>query len=272
MKTALPSIAWLPVDVVAELYTIELRNGTMLYYTSLDIDIDYRGQTYRADAFNLERGPIKTNIGVEVDDVELTIYPHQDDTIEGVSFPSFVLNGGFDGAWITIERARQVRVTPLFKGMVADAVADVTQIKLTLSAPTVLLNIDMPRNRYSVGCIWSVYSKACGLSRSAHAVAGIVTVGSSGRTVHCNLAQAGGFFDLGKIQFTGGNNVGLVRSVRDYVTGILVLSYPLPVVPQPGDTFTACPGCDKRYVTCKAYGNEARYRGMPYMPKKESSI
>lgn len=272
MKTALPGIAWLPDDVVAELYTLELRGGTMLYFTTLDADISYRGQTYLANAFNLERGPIKTTIGMEVDDVELTIHHGQDETIQGLNFPSFVLNRGFDGAWLTIERARKIRVTPLFKGMVTDAGADITQIKLTLSAPTVLLNINMPHNQYSAGCIWSVYNTGCGLNRAAHAVNGTVAAGSVRRVVNCDLAQADGFFDLGKIEFTSGVNAGSVRTVRDYVTGAVVLAYPLPSAPAPGDTFTIWPGCDKRLVTCQAYGNEARFRGFPYMPKKESSI
>lgn len=272
MKTALPGIAWLPADVVAELYTLELRGGTTLYFTTLDVDISYRGQTYRSDAFNLERGPIKTNVGVEVDDVEVSVYPNQEETIQGVSFPRFVLNRGFKGAWLTIERARQSRVTHLFKGMVTDAGADATQIKLTLSSPTVLLNIDMPRNRYSAGCIWSVYNTGCGLDRNAHAVSGTVAAGSYNRVIHCDLAEANGFFDLGKIEFISGANIGSVRTVRDTVAGAVVLAYPLPANPVPGDTFTIWPGCDKRRVSCQAYNNEPRYRGFPYMPKKESSL
>jgi len=272
MKTALPGIAWFTAELVAELYTVELRGGVTFYYTSLDVDIDYRGQTYVSRAFNVERGPIKTSIGTEVDQVELSLYPGQDEPFDGVSFPRFVLNGGFDGAWLTIERARQNRVTHLFKGMVTDAGADVTQIKLTLSAPTVLLNINMPHNQYSPGCIWSVYNTGCGLNRDAHAVAGSVTAGSTRRVVQCDLAQADDFFDVGKLHFTGGGNAGAVRSVRHYTSGALVLSYPLLHIPTAGDGFTVWPGCDKRYASCQAYGNEAHYRGFPRMPKKESSI
>lgn len=272
MKTALPGIAWFTAELVAELYTVELRGGVTRYYTSLDVDIDYRGETYLSDAFNVERGPIKTSIGTKVDQVELSLYPGQNEQFEGVSFPRFVLNGGFDGAWLTIERARQQRVTHLFKGMVTDAGADVTQIKLTLSAPTVLLNINMPRNQYSPGCVWSVYNAGCGLDRDAHAVAGSVTAGSTLRAVQCNLVQPDDFFDLGKVHFTDGSNAGAVRSVRDYSSGRLVLSYPLLHAPAEGDTFTVWPGCDKRYASCQAYGNEAHYRGFPYLPKKESSI
>ncbi len=216
MKTALAGVPWLPADVVAELYTLVLRDGAELFYTSLDVDINYGGETYLSQAFNLERGPIKTSVGSEVDDVELTIYPHQADTIEGLSFPRFVLNGGLDGAWLTIHRARQSRVTHLFKGMVTDAGADLTQLKLTVSAPISLLNIDMPRNKFSPGCIWSVYDTGCGLSRAAYAVNGTVSAGSNTRRIFCNLTQADGYFDLGKVEFSSGANAGAVRSIRDY--------------------------------------------------------
>ncbi|MDD2725407.1 MAG: DUF2163 domain-containing protein [Methylovulum sp.] len=272
MKTALAGVPELPDGVVTELYEITLPDGTVLRYTLLDADVSWGGHTYLSGIFNLERGAIKTSTGVEVDDVELTIYQHGADTIQSVPFPVFTLNGGFDKAWISIWRARQARVTHLFKGMVSDAGCDATKIKLTLSAPTVLLNVDMPRNLYAASCIYTVYDTGCGLSRTAQAVDAIVSPGADTRSIHCNLTQADNYFDIGKLQFNSGANAGVVRSVRDYQSGTVVLNYPLPVAPAAGDTFTIWPGCDKRRVSCQAFGNEPRYRGYPYMPKKEGSI
>jgi uncharacterized phage protein (TIGR02218 family) len=272
MKTPLTGISMLMDDEVAELYTIKLRNGTLLYFTTFDIDIPYQSANYLALALNVERGPIKMSMGLEVDDVDFTIYHGQDDTIQGVPYPQYAINGGFDGAWITIERARKNRVTHLFKGIVTDANGDVTQTKLTLSAPTVLLDIDMPKNKYSPGCINTLYDAACGLHRASHTYTGVITSGSTIRIIHCNLTQADGFFDLGKIQITTGDNAGSHRTVREYSEGIITLAYPLNHALTVGDEFSICIGCDKKLSTCKALGNELRYRGFDFMPKKEANI
>ena len=153
MKTALTGIPALADGVIAELYTITLADGTALYYTTAQQSLSYRGQGYLAGAFNLERATLSTRVGIEVDDVMLTIYANANDTFQGVSLPAFVNNGGFDGASIKVERARNAYVVHLFEGIVSDASADRTKIELTLSAATVLLNIDMPRNSYAAGCI-----------------------------------------------------------------------------------------------------------------------
>jgi hypothetical protein len=90
---------------IADLYTITLRDGTILRYTSCDIDLVYSGQTYLANALKIRRGPITTSVGVEVDAVELTIECDGTDTLFGQPIPAFVRNGGLDGARVLIQRA-----------------------------------------------------------------------------------------------------------------------------------------------------------------------
>jgi hypothetical protein len=90
---------------IADLYTLTLRDGTILRYTSCDIDLVYSGQTYLANALKIRRGPITTSVGVEVDAVELTIECDGTDTLLGQPIPAFVRNGGLDGARVLIQRA-----------------------------------------------------------------------------------------------------------------------------------------------------------------------
>jgi hypothetical protein len=90
---------------IADLYTITLRDGTILRYTSCDIDLVYSGQTYLANALKIRRGPITTSVGVEVDAVELTIECDGADSLFGQPIPAFVRNGGLDGARVLIQRA-----------------------------------------------------------------------------------------------------------------------------------------------------------------------
>jgi hypothetical protein len=108
MKTASPALQALLAGhqfAIADLFTITLRDGTELHYTSCDIDLEYSGDTYLANVLKIQRGPINSSVGVEVDAVELTILACTSDTIQGLPIPAFVRNGGFDGARVLIQRA-----------------------------------------------------------------------------------------------------------------------------------------------------------------------
>jgi hypothetical protein len=108
MKTASPALQGLLAGnqfAIADLYTITLRDGTILRYTSCDIDLVYSGNTYLANGLKIRRGPITTSVGVEVDAVELTIECDGTDTLLGQPIPAFVRNGGLDGARVLIQRA-----------------------------------------------------------------------------------------------------------------------------------------------------------------------
>jgi hypothetical protein len=108
MKTASPALQGLLAGnqfAIADLYTITLRDGTILRYTSCDIDLVYSGNTYLANGLKIRRGPITTSVGVEVDAVELTIECDGTDTLLGQPIPAFVRNGGLDGARMLIQRA-----------------------------------------------------------------------------------------------------------------------------------------------------------------------
>jgi hypothetical protein len=108
MKAASPALQELLAGkqfAIADLFTITLRDGTELHYTSCDIDLEYSGDTYLANVLKIQRGPITQSVGVEVDAVELTIQAGTSDTIQGLPIPAFVRNGGFDGARVLIQRA-----------------------------------------------------------------------------------------------------------------------------------------------------------------------
>ena len=270
MKTALTGIPELAEGVICELYTFTFANGSSSYFTTADMDLPYRGQIYLSGVLIFDRGTIKTSVGVEVDDVSVTLYPGDGLTL---NLPTFVNNGGLDGAWVKIERARNNYVVHLFEGMVSDASADRTKAEFTLSAGTLLLNIEMPRNAFTPGCIYNLFDSGCGLDKSSFAQAATVLSGSTARVLLSGLTQADEYFELGTVTFTSGENIGATRTVRSYTTGSMTLSYPLQHTPAEGDTFTAYPGCDKRMSICESkFVNKARYRGYPFIPVPEATI
>lgn len=271
MKTALTGIPELEEGEIAELYTFTLANGTASYFTTFDVDLPYRGQVYRAGLLNFDRGTIRCSVGIEVDDVTVSIYPDMDSDL--ASLPLFCNNGGFDGAWVKIERARKSYVVHLFEGVIADAVGDRTRCELTISAGTVLLNIDMPRNVYTPGCIYTLFDAGCGVNKADFGQAAVVMTGSDRRVLISGLSAENGYFDLGTVSFISGANAGATRTVRESTGGTLVLSYPLSNDPAPGDTLSVYPGCDKRITTCEnSFFNKSRYRGFPFIPVPEASV
>lgn len=273
MKTAYLGVPSLPAGVICELYKFRLSDGTLLYYTSGDTDIDYYGQTFLTGELNFERSPIRTAVGVEVDEVTISVYPGSNGN--SILSPEFVNNGGLDGAWLTIFRVRQSYGVYLFEGLVSDATADRSKAELTVSAATLLLNIDMPRNVYTAGCIHTLFDGGCGLVKASFAHADAVApAGATNRFLWCGLTQALGYFDLGTITFTSGANNGVTRTIKNYDVGAISLSYPLKTAPAVSDTFIAYPGCDKRMTeTCAGkFSNLANYRGFPFIPVPEATI
>ncbi len=78
-----------------------------------------------------------------------------------------------------------------------------------------------------------------------------------------------GYFTLGKLTMTSGDNQTYVRQVKndsvDGVLGEIELWEPFPVDLEPGDTFTLSPGCDRRYETCRdVHNNLINFRGPGY--------
>lgn len=259
----------LDVGEVAELYHFVLADGTPFYYTNFDIDLNCNGFLFQAGIYQFDRDAISTSVGVEVDDVTVTIYPGSNNT----SIGAFCNAGGLDGAWVTIYRSRSDYTLMLFHGIVTDATADRSKVELTLSSGTVLLNVDMPRNIYTAGCINTLFDSACGLSKASFANTSSTLTGSTSAYLLCGLTQPVGYFDLGTITMTSGANSGVIRTIKSYDVGAIGLSYPLPHVPAIGDTFTAYPGCDKRLGTCSAtFSNSSHFRGFPFIPTPEDSV
>lgn len=237
-------------------------------------------QTYAATSPKVLRDRTKLTVGIEVDTMAVTLYAGINDLIQGVPFPQFVNNGGFDGARVQVDRCfmlpygdTSAGVVNIFTGSVSDVKPSRTEILLTVSSDLQLLNIPMPRNVYAPACSHNLYDAGCGASKAAFGAASSCAAGTTALQIVCALAQAASYFDTGTITFTGGQNAGATRTVKSYVPGVISLSLPLPYAPAVGDTFTAYAGCDKTQATCAAKFNRlSSFRGFPYIPVPEASL
>mgnify|MGYP001362366032 CR=1 FL=1 len=265
---------------MADLFTFTLVGGTVLRYANCDMDIKVGATVFSSGGPRFARGRTRVSIGVEVDTLDVTVYADDTHLVNGVPFLQACASGACDGASLTLERAFMASwgdTSPgtviLFAGRCAEMQISRHEARLTVRSDLELLNVQMPRNLYQPGCLYTLFDGGCGLIKSTWGVNSSAGGGSTSRVINCGLGQAAGYFDLGSVTFTGGPNAGVSRTVKSYTPGVLTLSYPLPATPGVGDGFTAYPGCDKTQATCNSkFSNQARFRAFPFTPTPETAL
>ena len=267
--------------LVADLYTFTLVDGTVLRYTSFDIDINYNSLTWSAFGPVLSRSRTRTIIGVEVDTLSITIAPKDTDLIGSSTWLQAVCSGRLDGAEIVLDQAYlslELSVADTinkFVGKAAQLTINRHKIEMEVNSPLEGLNISMPRNVYQDGCQHTLFDSGCGLVAASFAVSGSVGSSPTTRTFNTALAQDANYFSLGVLQFTSGALTGTKRTVAlQQAGGAITLLSPLPVAPQTGDTFTIYPGCDKTKATCESvkFNNVVNFKGFPFIPVPETAL
>lgn len=225
----------------------------------------------------IKRGHIRTIVGVEVDELSVSLLCNANVTYGNVPLTQFARQGGFDGARMTLTRAFYPHNSStscgslnLFSGRVGPLTVAGHEIAMGIKSDLELLDVQMPRNVHSESCIHTLYDAGCNISAATFTVTGNTTANSTAFNVNCNLAQTAGYFNLGVMRYSSGQNNGVQRTVRVHSNGVLTVMQPFAVAPTVGDLFTVRPGCDKLFATCGAkFTNTANFRGYPYIPVPE---
>ena len=287
-STALQNLLASRQFYAADLYTFSLVGGGVLRLCAGDRGITVSGNRFSAQGPRIDRKDNKAKchwkIGVEVDTLVFDVMPQPGDLVNGQPFLAACVQGAFDGAELTLERAfmanygdTSVGTVVLFAGRVAEIDLGRAVATFTINSHLELLNQQLPRNLWQPGCVNSLGDASCGVDLAAYAIAGTVVAGSTAHLVNATLAQPSGYFDQGKLGFTTGANAGLSRSVKSWVSGtpgVIALLAPFPQLPAAGDAFTIYPGCDKTLGGngCAKFANTARYRGFPFVPIPETAV
>jgi uncharacterized phage protein (TIGR02218 family) len=268
---------------MADLYTITLKNGTALRYTSWDTNLVVLGNTFLTGPPNIARSAIEEKLGMDVATLEITIEASLTDTINGVPILQAIGQGLFDGASFKIDRlfmdssSNQIGTVIRFSGFIG-ALDELmrSSAKLSVNAGTAYLSMQLPAVILQPGCTNTLFDARCGLVKASFAEANIVQAGSTVNKVLSLSAKGDGYYDNGQIAFTSGANAGLVKAVKQYFsTGgpFFTFNSPLPFVPNAGDAFIAYPGCDKTQATCTSkFFNLVNFEGFPYVPAPETAI
>jgi uncharacterized phage protein (TIGR02218 family) len=279
--------------LMCEFYTITLRNGTVISFSSADVALIYNipAQTVSGGVFynpiggmRISRGQMKTVVGTQVDQMDVTLYPSSSDTILGGGVPFEALSGTLDGAWVSIDRAFLtgwsspgiVGTVNIFAGRVAPVTIGRTVVTLTIKSPLELLDLNFPRNVYQPGCLHNLFDSGCSLNAASFVFNGSVQASSAPNQLifATGSFQPDTYYTLGYVTFTSGVLNGQSRSIlySQQATGLIQVSYPFPEAPSVGDTFSMYPGCDHAQWTCQGkFNNLTNFRGMPFVPPPETA-
>lgn len=217
---------------------------------------------------------------VEVSTLEIEV--NSDGTEGGINIKALAHNGLFDGCTVTFQRAimpvygdTSLGLPTLWKGPVGPIQVTARGVKLTIKAAMVKLQQYMPRNRFQLGCIHSLYDVGCTINRASFTASYTAGAGSTASFVTWGGSAPASFaqYGLGSMTFTSGDCQGQTRTIQQGFAEGLQPIYPFYDVPAPGDAFTASFGCDKTRNTCDTvFNNDANYRGFPFIPPATSAV
>ncbi len=265
---------------LADLYTFTLIDSTVIRWTSCDYDITLGGNFYSSKGPALKRGGVKSERGLSVDQLDITVAATLDINLGGLPLIWALEAGAFDGAMCLVETAvmgtwgqTDAGTVIRFLGRVADISGNRGECVLTVKSLTELLDTMMPRNLYQPGCGNTLYDATCGVVQATYSFATSALSGSTTTLIKTALAQADGYFTLGRVKCDTGANAGAFRTIKKHVTSDLFLAYPFNSTPGIGDTFTVSAGCPKTKAICESrFSNLLKFRGQPYIPVAETAF
>lgn len=285
MRTASPQLITLLNEdqfLMADLYTITTVQGDVFRYTNYDFDLTVAGQTYSSSGPIISREGISLSLGIEVDNLSISIDCIDDNEWNGINVVQAFHNGQLDGARFKLERIFMDMNKPtdtsagtikLFEGRIIEPDLDRNSIQASVASDLDELNVQMPRNLYQPSCSNTLFDHACGLNRENYALETVIAAGSTASRILCDINQPQGWFTQGVIEFLEGGNKGLKRTIRLHELDVLLLTLPLLENPEVGQRIKVYPGCDKRLETCQnRFNNFSRFRGAPFIPIPETSV
>ena len=283
--------------IMGHLYTFTSAAGALDYMTDLDIDVSYGGNYYYSGRLAIDGLRRTLSVGLEVDEQTIKIWATPNDVLWGSNFLQGAQQGLLDGAYLK----RQRIVWPIVSGNLAyDVVSQTpvavftlfggyfgqilkggqTHVEVKVRSSLAKLEVNMPRNYYQPGCLWTLFDSGCTLTKASFATSGTVDTGADYTTVPVlggigTPTGADGIanYAQGRLLFTSGVNENLQVLINSNDSNNLFLAYPLDLLPAEGDTFNYYPGCSKSFNTCNLkYSNTANYRGFDKVPPVLTSI
>ena len=273
----------------ANLYTFEFTDGSFAYFNDIDMDLTIDGTLFSARSLRIDGLRQKVAVGLNVDEQEVRINAFPEETLGSTLFFGGIQQGLLDGAYITRQRAfwevvdgrPYIDFQSVPKGVITIFIGLVSQItkigrshvEMKVKSPLKLLDMDMPRNSFQPSCLWTLYDNGCTLNRATYTTNFTVSAANTLLiTPTIPIPTPTGADGLpsyyqGRLLFLTGVNAGFQTIIADNDGTNFRVQYPLNVVPDPGDTFSAAWGCAKTVSACEdKFSNRDNFRGFPRVP------
>lgn len=275
MKTISSGLATSFADgatTLCHVLTITLKDGTILYFTSLDRPVVYSLHTFLPSG--IEVSAKRSSFNAAQDSLTFTMTLDVDAAIT----EDAVRRGVFDKATFLLEVIDYT--SPANGSMVLD-VGSFSDISFNERGRCEIDTLGLLAS-YSVS-IGEVYSQECrnefGDAQCRFPLETINVEGAIDTVSLDNFVFSAselntfpaGHFNLGYVEFTSGSNNGTVIEVAGSEIGSITLFLPPSFPMTPGTTFIATPGCNFQLSMCHdRYDNVLNYRGEPHVPPIEA--
>jgi uncharacterized phage protein (TIGR02218 family) len=269
----------------AQTWTITRTDGQVFAFTSLDRPLTFRG---------IEHLPCNSMLASAVE-LSTVVGATGNMELNGILSGSGVseadlYNGLFDGASIEVwmvpwDNSGGEIPFRLMGGVVGTNGHGETSFNQEILTPGAQLAQRALLETYTPGCRYgfgnSVDSR-CPVDLVALTVSGSVTgtaIPNASTTATRRIftdsarAEADGFFNLGRLTWTGGPNAGSVSEIKDFTGGQFILWEALLSPIAIGDTYDATPGCDKSPADHLLFNPDmVDFGGFPMVPGSDSIL
>jgi len=237
-----PLIAYLnsgSVFQMALLYTITLLGGGVYRWTSADLSIVFGGNTFTSAIDQggqplIQRGPIRTVKGLEVDTLDITLLCGDTAQILGGNLTLAAHNGAFDGARVKVERLfmpswgdTSLGSLVEFEGAVAGVDPASQQVILHVMSDLEKLQLQMPHVLFMPACANSFGDPACGIVLSTLTATGTAGASTNASQVTNVTGHVDGYYNLGVIAMKVFGQEQLLKAAP--VEKLLAYALSLPV-------------------------------------------
>jgi uncharacterized phage protein (TIGR02218 family) len=255
-------------------WRLQRRDGIVLGFTDHDVAIAFDGVTFEPDS-GLTRTALERSLGLSLDNMEAAGALRSDAISE-----ADLARGLYDGAalqqWVvdwSDARSRDLS----FAGVVGEVRRGALGFEVDVSGLADVLNL--PQGRVFLrGCDAALGDARCGvaLTGAMRGAGSVSDVRGERGFVVAGLSAAEGWFSLGRLTWTGGDNAGEsvavhAHAIRQFKHVITLWRAPNAPI-EAGDAFDIVAGCDKSAETCRAkFANIVNFRGFAHMPGEDWS-
>lgn len=257
-----------------QLWRITRTDGEVFRYTSLDRDFLWGTETFKACA-SLQPSASESESTLDAAG-SIELEGLIDD--EGITAED-LYSGKFDDAYVEVWLVPYEGPTDYTRRLAAGwtgtlSMGDAT-FRMEVLGPSSKLKQTSLVETYTAACRFEFGDQRCGFDRETTKVAGSVLEASTRAEFIVQLAaeDTSTTWENGKLVWLTGANAGQTVEIKslDLSTGLLSLWVTCWFVPQPGDTFSAYPGCDHTFDGgCTLYANTLRYGGFKDIPGNDA--